>query len=61
MVNSYLENSGKATNYLNTEKHPDAIICDYNLPSNKRYIPFDCIRENREFDNIPFVLLSEEF
>jgi hypothetical protein len=23
--------------------------------------PFDCIRENREFDNIPFVLLSEEF
>jgi lipopolysaccharide/colanic/teichoic acid biosynthesis glycosyltransferase len=56
-----LENSGKATNYLNTEKHPDAIICDYNLPSYSGISLFDCIRENREFDNIPFVLLSEEF
>jgi CheY-like chemotaxis protein len=27
-----LENSVKVTNYLNTQKHPDAIICDYNLP-----------------------------
>jgi CheY-like chemotaxis protein len=26
------ENSLKVTNYLNTQKHPDAIICDYNLP-----------------------------
>jgi hypothetical protein len=34
MVNSYCENSGKVTNYLNNEKHPDAIICDYNLPAN---------------------------
>ncbi|MFT6689393.1 MAG: lipopolysaccharide/colanic/teichoic acid biosynthesis glycosyltransferase [Saprospiraceae bacterium] len=56
-----LENSDKATNYLNTEKHPDAIICDYNLPSYNGISLFDCIRENREFDNIPFILLSEEF
>jgi CheY-like chemotaxis protein len=34
MVNNYLENSVKVTNYLNTQKHPDAIICDYNLPGN---------------------------
>ncbi|WP_180904152.1 response regulator, partial [Flavobacterium chungangense] len=29
-----LENSAKATNYLNTQKYPDAIICDYNLAGN---------------------------
>jgi CheY-like chemotaxis protein len=39
------ENSVKVTNYLNTQKHPDAIICDYNLPEIMVY--FDWIRKQR--------------
>ncbi|WP_281635383.1 sugar transferase [Flavobacterium marginilacus] len=56
-----LENSAKATNYLNTQKHPDAIICDYNLAGNNGIFLFDWIRKNKEFNSIPFILLSKEF
>jgi lipopolysaccharide/colanic/teichoic acid biosynthesis glycosyltransferase len=56
-----VENSLKVTNYLNTQKHPDAIICDYNLPGNNGVFLFDWIRKNKEFDNIPFILLSKGF
>jgi lipopolysaccharide/colanic/teichoic acid biosynthesis glycosyltransferase len=56
-----LENSAKATNYLNTQKHPDAIICDYNLAGNNGIYLFDWIRKKEEFDSIPFILLSKEF
>lgn len=56
-----LENSVKATNYLNTQNHPDIIICDYNLPGNNGVYLFDWIRKKKEFDNIPFILLSKEF
>ncbi|PXY39193.1 sugar transferase [Flavobacterium cheongpyeongense] len=56
-----LENSARATNYLNTQKHPDAIICDYNLAGNNGIYFFDWIREKKEFDSIPFILLSREF
>jgi lipopolysaccharide/colanic/teichoic acid biosynthesis glycosyltransferase len=56
-----LENSAKATNYLNTQKHPDAIICDYNLAGNNGIYLFDWIRKKDEFDSIPFILLSKEF
>ncbi|OOV17690.1 sugar transferase [Flavobacterium sp. LM4] len=56
-----LENSAKATNYLNTQKHPDAIICDYNLAGNNGIYLFDWIRKKDEFDSIPFILLSKDF
>lgn len=56
-----LENSANATNYLNTQKHPDAIICDYNLAGNNGIYLFDWIRKKEEFDSIPFILLSKEF
>lgn len=56
-----LENSVKVTNYLSTHEHPNAIVCDYNLPGNNGIFLFDWIRENKEFDSIPFILLSKEF
>lgn len=56
-----LENSAKATNYLNNQKHPDAIICEYNLAGNNGIFLFDWIRQNEAFDKIPFILLSKEF
>ncbi|CAD0007293.1 sugar transferase [Flavobacterium salmonis] len=56
-----LENSAKATNYLNTQKYPDAIICDYNLAGNNGIYLFDWIRKKDEFDSIPFILLSKDF
>nr|WP_281310777.1 sugar transferase [Flavobacterium flavigenum] len=56
-----LENSSQATNYLNSQKHPDTIICDYNLAGNNGIYLFDWIRKKKEFDNIPFILLSKKF
>jgi lipopolysaccharide/colanic/teichoic acid biosynthesis glycosyltransferase len=56
-----VENSVKVANYLKTRQYPDAIICDYNLPGNNGMFLFDWIRKNKEFDHIPFILLSKEF
>jgi len=56
-----LENSIKVTNYLENNKRPDAIVCDYNLPGNNGIFLFDWIRKNKSFDTIPFILLSKEF
>lgn len=56
-----LENSVKATKYLESNKTLDAIICDYNLPGNNGLFLFDWIRAQRQYDAIPFVLLSKEF
>lgn len=56
-----IENSIKATKYLQSEKKLDAIICDYNLPGNTGIFLYDWIRAQREFDAIPFILLSKEF
>ncbi len=56
-----LENSIKATKYLESNKTIDAIICDYNLPGNNGIFLYDWIRAQTEYDAIPFVLLSKEF
>ena len=56
-----LDNSAKVTNYLENQKKPDAIICDYNLPGNNGIYLFDWIRSNSSLDTIPFILLSKEF
>ena len=56
-----LENSVKATKHLKSNKNPDAIICDYNLPGNNGIFLYDWIRAQRDYDSIPFVLLSKDF
>lgn len=56
-----IENSVKATKYLKSNKNPDAIICDYNLPGNNGIFLYDWIRAQSDYDSIPFVLLTKEF
>ena len=56
-----LENSVKATKYLQSTKKIDAIICDYNLPGNNGFFLYDWIRAQSEYDAIPFVLLVKDF
>ena len=56
-----IENSIQATNYLNSNTHPDAIICNYNLPGNNGLFLFDWIKEHAEYIAIPFILLAKEF
>ncbi|MGL3001659.1 sugar transferase [Flavobacterium sp. RSSB_23] len=56
-----LENSVKATKYLQSTKKIDAIICDYNLPGNNGFFLYDWIRAQSEYDTIPFVLLVKDF
>jgi lipopolysaccharide/colanic/teichoic acid biosynthesis glycosyltransferase len=56
-----IENSIQATNYLNSNKPPEAIICHYNLPGNNGLFLFDWIKEHAEYIGIPFVLLTKEF
>lgn len=56
-----IENSIQATNYLNSNRPPDAIICNYNLPGNNGLFLFDWIRKNADYNAIPFLLLAKEF
>jgi lipopolysaccharide/colanic/teichoic acid biosynthesis glycosyltransferase len=56
-----LENSVQATNYLHSNKPPQAIICNYNLPGSNGLFLFDWIREHAEYHAIPFILLAKEF
>lgn len=56
-----LENSIKATNYINSNKAPDAIICHYNLPGNNGLFLYDWIKELKDYKETPFILISKEF
>lgn len=56
-----IENSVKATKFLQSHKNIDAIICDYNLPGNNGMFLYDWIRAQSEYDAIPFILLSKDF
>jgi CheY-like chemotaxis protein len=56
-----IENSIKATKYLQSQQKIDAIICDYTLPGNTGIFLYDWIRAHSDFDAIPFILLSKEF
>ncbi|MEM0575482.1 sugar transferase [Flavobacterium polysaccharolyticum] len=56
-----LENSVKATKYLQSSKKIDAIICNYNLPGNNGFFLYDWIRAQNEYDAIPFILLVKDF
>jgi lipopolysaccharide/colanic/teichoic acid biosynthesis glycosyltransferase len=56
-----LENSIKATKYLQSDEKVDVIICDYNLPGNNGIFLYDWIRAQIVYDAVPFVLLSKEF
>ena len=56
-----IENSIQATNYLNSNTPPDAIICNYNLAGNNGLFLFDWIRERSEYNGIPFILLAKEY
>jgi len=56
-----LENNLLAVNYLRSDKRPDAIICEYHLAGQNGLQLFDWIRERTRFNNIPFVLLTNDF
>jgi lipopolysaccharide/colanic/teichoic acid biosynthesis glycosyltransferase len=56
-----IENSIKATKYLQSNKKIDAIICDYYLPGNTGFFLYNWLRAQMEYDVIPFVILCKEF
>jgi lipopolysaccharide/colanic/teichoic acid biosynthesis glycosyltransferase len=56
-----LENSILAIHHLKSDIPTNVIICDYNLPGNNGLYFFDWLREHKEFNKIPFVLISKEF
>jgi lipopolysaccharide/colanic/teichoic acid biosynthesis glycosyltransferase len=56
-----LENSILAIHHLKSDIPTDVIVCDYNLPGNNGLYFFDWLREHKEFNKIPFVLISKEF
>lgn len=56
-----VENSLKATRYLETNKNIDAIVCDYYLPGNTGFFLYKWLRAQSEFDSTPFIILCKEF
>lgn len=56
-----LENSIKATKYLQSNQKIDAIICDYYLPGNTGIFLYDWLRAQSEYNSMPFILLAKEF
>jgi lipopolysaccharide/colanic/teichoic acid biosynthesis glycosyltransferase len=58
---TFVSNGLSAVNYLNTNKRPDAILCDYNLPGQNGLYLFDWVKENTLLNATPFILLAKEF
>lgn len=56
-----IENSIKATKYLQLNKEVDAIICDYYLPGNTGFFLYNWVRAQSEYDALPFIILCKEF
>lgn len=56
-----VNNNLTAVNFLNTNKKPDAIVCDHNLTGSNGMFLFDWIRERSEFSTTSFILLVKEF
>jgi lipopolysaccharide/colanic/teichoic acid biosynthesis glycosyltransferase len=56
-----VENNLRAVNYLNANKQPDAIICDYHLTGQNGLHLFDWIRERSVYNATPFILLVKDF
>lgn len=56
-----VENNLRAVNYLNSNRRPDAIICDYQLSGQNGLFLFDWIRQHAVFNVTPFILLANEF
>lgn len=56
-----VENNLRAVNYLTSNQHPDAIICDYHLSGQNGLFLFDWIRQHPAYNCTPFILLAREF
>lgn len=56
-----VENNLRAVNYLNSNRHPDAIICDYHLSGQNGLFLFDWVRKHPALNCTPFILLAREF
>lgn len=56
-----VDNNLRAVNYLNSNNHPDAIICDYQLSGQNGLFLFDWIRQRTSYNGTPFILLAREF
>jgi len=56
-----VENNLMAVNYLSANNLADAVVCDYNLPGQNGFFLFNWFRQQARFNNIPFILLSNDF
>lgn len=56
-----VDNNLRAVNYLNSNRRPDAIICDYELPGQNGLFLFDWLRQQPVFNMTPFILLNRQF
>jgi lipopolysaccharide/colanic/teichoic acid biosynthesis glycosyltransferase len=56
-----LSNNLSAVNFLNTNKKPDAIICDFNLSGSNGLFLFDWLRTQDTYNATPFILLDTAF
>lgn len=56
-----LPSSIDAVNYLFSTNAPDAIICDYELPSNNGLNLYDWFKVRPKYSAIPFILIGRKF
>ena len=56
-----VNNNLSAVNFLNDNKKPDAIICDFDLPGNNGFFLFDWLRMQDPFKTTPFILFDSVF
>lgn len=56
-----VENNLLAVNFLSANNQPDAVICNYMLPGQNGFFLFNWFRQQKKFNNVPFVLLSNDF
>jgi len=54
-------NTLEAVHFLSSANQTEAIICEYNLPGEDGFKVFEWVRERPKFNNVPFLLVSDEF
>ncbi len=55
------ENSLQAVNFLKSGGNTEAILCETAVPGGDGFLIHDWIRERKNFNGIPFILISPEF
>lgn len=61
MVTDIAANNLEAVRFLQSTDTPNAVVCEYHLPGKNGFFLLDWMRSKKEFEQVPFILVSSRF